>query len=131
MQNRRRIIGIGAAALLAILGVAALVGFVNSAKNKAVAKEALADVYVVDKAVPKGSPPETIKASVSVDKVPQRLVQPGVVTSIDQVGDKVASTDLQPGDQLLTARLVASKDATTVVTDKVQVSANLTAERTV
>ena len=52
MKNKRRIIGIVAAMLLAVIGTIALVGYVQSAKDKAVAQEALVDVYVVDKLVP-------------------------------------------------------------------------------
>ena len=79
MKNKRRITGIVAAVLCAIIGTVALVGYVSSAKNKAEAREALTDVYVVDKLVPKGSDADTIKASVSTDKVPSRLVEPGAV----------------------------------------------------
>src|SRR4051812_49054422 len=105
MKNKRRIIGIVAAVLMAIIGTAALVGFVNSAKNKAEAKEALTDVYVVDKLIPKGSDLETVKGSVSTDKVPNRLVQPGAVKKLQDVdAEKVAAVDMQPGDQLVEAR---------------------------
>ena len=41
MKNKRRIIGIAAAAVLALVGTAALVGYVNSAKDDAVADETL------------------------------------------------------------------------------------------
>ena len=110
MKNKRRIIGILAAVILAIIGTVALVGYVQSAKDKAVAEEALVDVYVVDKLVPKGATAETIKSSVSVEQVPARLEQPGAITDLEDVGANVAATDLQPGDQLLAARLVP-KDA--------------------
>ena len=107
MKNKRRIIGILAAVILATIGTVALVGYVQSAKDKAVAQEALVEVYVVDKLVPKGAAAETIKASVSVEQIPARLEQPGAITDLKEVGANVAATDLQPGDQLLAARLVA------------------------
>ena len=66
----------------------------------------MVEVYVVDKLVPKGAAAETIKASVSVEQIPARLEQPGAITDLDEVGANVAATDLQPGDQLLAARLV-------------------------
>ena len=123
MRNKRRITGIVAAMVLAIIGTVALVGYVQSAKDKAVASEALVEVYVVDKLVPKGAEPETIKSSVSLEKVPARLKQPGAITDLDAVGANVAATDLQPGDQLLAARLVAKDKVSEEVTDKVQISA--------
>jgi pilus assembly protein CpaB len=131
MKNKRRIIGIVTAMLLAIIGTVALVGYVQSAKDKAVAEEALVDVYVVDKLVPKGAEAATIKSSVSLEQVPARLKQSGAVTDLAAVGENVAATDLQPGDQLLTARLIPKDKVSEEVTDKVQISMLLEAERAV
>jgi pilus assembly protein CpaB len=131
MKNKRRVTGIVTAMILAIIGTVALVGYVQSAKDKAVAEEALVDVYVLDELVPKGAAPETIKSSVSLEQVPARLKQSGAITDLDAVGENVAATDLQPGDQLLAARLVPKDRVSEVVTDKVQISALLEAERAV
>jgi pilus assembly protein CpaB len=131
MKNKRRITGILAAILLAIVGTVALMGYVRSAKDKAVADEALVDVYVVDKLVPKGAESETIKSSVSIEHVPSRLKQSGAITNLDAVGTNVAATDLQPGDQLLAARLVPKDKISEEVSDKVQISILLSAERAV
>jgi pilus assembly protein CpaB len=78
-----------------------------------------------------GAAPETIKSSVSLERVPARLKQSGAITDLDAVGENVAATDLQPGDQLLAARLVPKDRVSEVVTDKVQISALLEAERAV
>jgi pilus assembly protein CpaB len=131
MKNKRRITGILAALVLALIGTVALVAYVRSAKDKAVADEALVDVYVVDKLVPKGAEPATIKSSVSIVHVPARLMQPGAITDLDKVGANVAATDLQPGDQLLAARLVPKDKVSQDVKDKVQISTLLAAERAV
>jgi pilus assembly protein CpaB len=131
MKNKRRIVGILAAVILATIGTVALVGYVQSAKDKAVAQERMVEVYVVDKLVPKGAAAETIKASVSVEQIPARLEQPGAITDLDAVGRNVAAADLQPGDQLLAARLVPKDEVAVEVKDKVQVSAMLTPERAV
>lgn len=131
MKNKRRIIGIIAAVILATIGTVALVSYVQSAKDKAVAAEALVKVYVVDKLVPKGAEAETIKSSVSLEQIPSRLQQPGAITDLKDVGANVAVTDLQPGDQLVAARLVAKEEVSAEVTDKVQISAMLTPERAV
>jgi pilus assembly protein CpaB len=131
MKNKRRIVGILAAVILATIGTVALVGYVQSAKDKAVAQEALVEVYVVDKVVPKGAAAETIKASVSIEQIPARLEQPGAITDLKDLGANVAAADLQPGDQLLAARLVPQDEVAVEVKDKVQVSAMLTPERAV
>ena len=131
MKNRRRIIGIVTATVLALVGTVALVSYVRSATDDAIADEALVDVYVVDEFVPKGAEPATIMSAVSVEQVPARLIQDGALTDLDQVGEQVAASDLQPGDQLLAARLAAKDLVTEEVTDKVQISALLEAERAV
>jgi pilus assembly protein CpaB len=131
MKNKRRVAGILAALVLAIIGTVSLMGYVRSAKDKAVAQEALVAVYVVDELVPKGADAETIKSSVSLEQVPRRLEQPGAITDLDAVGDHVAATDFQPGDQLVEARLVPKEQLSDDVTDKVQVSVLLEAERAV
>jgi MinD-like ATPase involved in chromosome partitioning or flagellar assembly len=131
MKNKRRIIGIVAATVLALIGTLALVTYVRSATDDAVADEALVDVYVVDEFVPKGAEPDTIMSAVSIEQVPARLVQAGALTDLEQVGEQVAASDLQPGDQLLAARLAAKELVTEEVTDKVQISALLEAERAV
>jgi len=113
MKNNRRVIGVVAATLLATIGTAALVGYVRSAKDKAIGDETLIDVYVVDELVPKGSGPDDIKASVSLAKVPARLKQAGAITDLDDVGENVAAADLQPGDQLVAARLAAEEEVAT------------------
>lgn len=131
MKNKRRILGIAVAILLAVVGTTSLVLYVQSAKDEAIADEELVEVYVVDEHVPMGATSETIEASVSVERVPTRLKQPGAVTDLDDLGDQVAGADLQPGDQLVAARLTMAEAVAADVTDKVQVSALLDAERAV
>jgi pilus assembly protein CpaB len=131
MKNRRRFVGVLTAMVLAIIGTVALVGYVRSAKEKAVAQESLVDVYIVDELVPKGADAGTIKSSVSLERVPTRLKQPGAIDDLDDVGTNVAATDLQPGDQLVEARLVEKEKLSDDVKDKVQISVLLEAERAV
>ena len=131
MKNKRRIVGLVAAMLLALVGTVSLVTYVRSAKDKAVAQEALVDVYVVDTFVPKGADPDTIRSSVEIEQVPARLMQTGAVTDLEVIGDQVAASDLQPGDQLLAARLGLEESVSDEVTDKVQISTLLEAQRAV
>jgi pilus assembly protein CpaB len=131
MNNRRRIFGIAAAVLLALVGTLSLVSYVRSAKDKAVADEALVGVYIVDEFVPKGAEADVIRSSVSIEQIPARLKQTDAITDLATLGDDVAAADLEPGDQLVAARL-ASRDAVSdEVNDKVRVSALLAAERAV
>lgn len=132
MNNKRRVIRITSALVLAIVGTVALMAYVKSAKDEAVAGEALVDVYVVDELVPKGAGEAVIEKSVSIAQVPARLRQPGAITDLADVdSDEVAAIDLQPGDQLLAARLTTKQAVSDEVTDKVQISVRLEAERAV
>lgn len=131
MKNNRRIIGIVAAILLALVGTVSLMGYMSSAKNRALADEKLVDVYVVDQFVPRGAGAEMIRSAVAIEQIPARLEQEGAVTDLEEVGERVAATDLQPGDQLLTARLTSQEGVIGEIDDKVQVSVRLDAERAV
>jgi pilus assembly protein CpaB len=129
MNKKRRTIGIVAAVLLAAIGAITLVAYVNSAKNKAQAQDAVVNVYVLNKKVPKGANAATIKSSVTLDRIPVRLEQPGAVENLGTVDNKVAAVDLEPGDQLISARLAGSTNAGPA--GMVQISANLTSDRAV
>jgi pilus assembly protein CpaB len=105
---KRKIIGVLAALLLAGIGTAALVIYVESAKDQAVASEAMVDVYVVGDTIPKGTPVTDIVHSVDVTQVPKKVLADDAVTDLDSVDDSlVAAVDLEPGEQLLSSRLVA------------------------
>ena len=104
----RKFIGFLAALVLAGIGTAALVVYVESAKDKALAGEARVDVYVVDDTIPKGTSVEDIKHSVKATRVPAKVQADDAVTDLDNLGDDlVAAVDLEPGEQLLTSRLVS------------------------
>ena len=104
---KRKIIGFLAALVLAGIGTAALVVYVESAKDKAVASEALVDVYTVSETIPKGTPVEDISGSVKVTQVPRKVRVDDAVTDLDTLGhDLVTAVDLQKGEQLLSSRLV-------------------------
>ena len=113
---KRRVIGMLLAALLALGGTLALVGYVQTAKKNAVASEVAVSVYVVDTKLPKGATAEAIRAGVHLEQVPTRLKQDGAVVDLADIDGKVAAVDLLPGEQLVAARLIApgtaSSDAT-------------------
>ena len=105
---KRKIIGILAAVVLAGIGTSALVVYVESAKDKAVAAEELVDVYVVSETIPKGTPFGEITQSVEVTEVPAKVLADDAVTDLDDLDEElVAAVDLQAGEQLLSSRLVA------------------------
>jgi pilus assembly protein CpaB len=104
---KRKIIGVLAALVLAGIGTSALVAYVESAKDEAVAAEALVDVYVVNETIPKGTSAAEIAQSVKVTQVPAKVLVDDAVTDLDAIDeDLVAAVDLEAGEQLLSSRLV-------------------------
>ena len=65
----------------------------------------------MSKLIPKGADAETIKAATEVGTVQARSKQPGALDRKEAIGAQVAATDLQPGDQLLAARLADARVA--------------------
>ncbi len=108
---KRRIIGIIAAIALATVGTFALVSYVQSAKDKAVAGERRTAVYVLSKDVPANTPLDEIERSLEIVEVPDDVRVEGAVSDLDLLdGDLVAAVDLQSGEQLLASRLVAGSE---------------------
>ena len=132
MKNKRRIIGIVAATILALIGTLALVTYVRSATDEAVADEALVEVYVVDEFVPKGAEPGTIESAVSVEQVPARLIASRC--SHRSRADRRHKSPPATSNREISCSPHAWRPMTLVneeVTDKVQISALLEAERAV
>ena len=102
----RRLVSAIAAGVLAILGAVLLVSYVNNADSRAMADMDPIEVLVVSAPIPQGTPAEEIAASVTTQRVPRAAVGPNPVRSIAEVAGRVASTDLQPGEQVLNARFV-------------------------
>jgi pilus assembly protein CpaB len=112
---KRKIIGIAAALVLAVVGTLALVTYVQSAKDKAVAGEQQVSVYVVESTIRKGAPSTEIKAAVRFVSVPAKVLVDDAITDLDTVDENVvAAVDLLPGEQLLASRLVDARGLTRV-----------------
>src|SRR5262245_45981719 len=104
---KRKIIGILAALVLASIGTAALIIYVESAKDRAVAAEELVDVYVISETISKGTTVAQIKESVETAEVPAKVVVEDAVTDLSDLDENlVAAVDLQAGEQLLESRLI-------------------------
>jgi pilus assembly protein CpaB len=110
MKKRRT--GIIAAVLLATLGTLLLVGYVQSAKDKALAGERLARVLVVDSKVDKGTAAADLGDKVHAVDVPAKVQVDGAVGDVGQLKDLYATVDLLPGEQVTKARFAAQGDAT-------------------
>lgn len=110
---KSRLFGGIAALILAIVGTIMLVGYVGGADRRAQAELNPVDVVVIKKAVPAGTRAEDLQAFVEVKSVPDGSRVPDALTSLTDSTGQVTAVDLQPGEQLLSSRLV---DPTELIT---------------
>jgi pilus assembly protein CpaB len=103
---KRRIIAVVAALLLSCVGAVGLYSYVQAADQRAMAGQKTAKVLVVTKAIPTGTPSEQLTGSVTIKLLPSTAIAPDAVGSLSQVGGLIATTDLQPGEQVLSTRFV-------------------------
>lgn len=102
----RKVIGIIVALGLAVVGTIALVAYVSTAEDRALAGEELAQVYVVTSPVPAGTPATQLTSFIQVEEVPVKVKAQGAVDDLEALGDRVAAVDLLPGEQLVNERMV-------------------------
>ncbi len=107
---RRRLLAALAALVLAALGAVVLLAYVRGADARALAGVQTVDVLVVDRPVPEGTPGEELAELVRTERLPARAAVPGAVTDLVELAGRVATVDLQRGDQLLAARFSAPED---------------------
>lgn len=129
---KRRVGGLAAALVLATFGTVALVGYVEGAKNKAVAGEKLVEVFVVTKPIAKGTPGTELEGLVKSVQVPAKARAERRVTTLASLKGLVAGLELVPGEQLIASRFVTPQVAaqgTDVPRDKLLVTVALEPER--
>jgi pilus assembly protein CpaB len=101
---KRRVIAAVTAMLLAGVGAVVLLGYVGSADRRALAGMHPVDVLVVTAAVPQGTTAEALTKLVSTKTLPALSVAKGALSSLSTISGQVATTDLQPGEQVLASR---------------------------
>lgn len=99
-----------AAVLLAVVGAVLTFSYAQGADQRAVKDLQPKGVLVVAKAIPAGTPVESMKASLATEQLPGTAVAKTAVSSLDGETGKVAAVDLVPGEQLVSERLVAPNE---------------------
>ncbi len=133
----RRVVGVTAAVILALVGTISLAAYVNTAEQRALAGEELVEVYVVDELIPGGTPAEEVANLVSVEEVPLKVRAAGAIESLASYNGYVAAVDLLPGEQLVGGRFIQRSELTDrevgidVPEDMVEVTIELEPERAV
>jgi pilus assembly protein CpaB len=129
----RKLTGLLVALVLALVGTAVLVAYVQSARDAAAADGRLTDVLVVTRPIEKGTPGDELEGSVKRAQVPVRVRAEGAVRTLDQLQKLVAAVDLVAGEQLVTARFTSAQEARRgdVPEGKLEVTVALDPERAV
>ena len=104
---KRKVLGITLALVLALVGTAALMAYVEKAKDDAVEDSEQVQVLVVTDSIPVGANLDEIEAATELNDVPSRLVVDDALTSLEGLNPVlVAGVTMQPGEQLLASRLL-------------------------
>ncbi|MGY1633672.1 Flp pilus assembly protein CpaB [Geodermatophilus sp. SYSU D01186] len=107
---RRRLLAALAALVLAVAGTVVLLAYVRGADARALAGVRTVTVLVVDQVVPQGTPGEDLSDLVRTEQLPAKAAVDGVVTDLAALAGRVATVDLQPGEQLLDSRFAVPED---------------------
>lgn len=102
----KRVVGVLAAIVLALIGTISLAAYVNTAAQRAQAGEELVQVFVVTAPISSGTPAEEISELVSIQEVPLKVRAAGAIESLSTYDGFVAAIDLVPGEQLVGGRFI-------------------------
>jgi pilus assembly protein CpaB len=103
---KRRVIAAIAAILLAGVGAVVLLGYVGHADQRALAGMQTVSVFMVTAPIPEGTSADALAKLVHLKEMPVMAVAAGAVSDLSTISGQVATTDLQPGEQLLASRFV-------------------------
>jgi pilus assembly protein CpaB len=107
---KSRLLGGLAALLLAVVGAVLLFVYVQGASARAQAGLEPVSVLVVTEQVPAGTKSSELGGKVRTESLPKSAVPEGALATLDEQAGKVTAVALEPGEQLLAARLVDPRD---------------------
>lgn len=133
---KRRVLAVVTALLLAVVGGLLLLVYVANADQRAMADLEPVTVLVLTKPVPEGATSGELAAAVEERALPGTAVAPGAATNLRELDGRVATTGMEPGEQLLLSRLadpalLEAAEGVTVPKGLHQVSVQLDAQRAV
>ncbi|AUI49657.1 Flp pilus assembly protein CpaB [Arthrobacter crystallopoietes] len=99
-----------AAVILALVGAMLVFTYAGNADDRAIAKLDPVGVLVVQKSVPVGTPSEELGEYLAVEALPTKAVAGSALRNLNDTAGKVTATELVPGEQLISERLVAPEE---------------------
>lgn len=132
----RKILGLVASVVLAVVGAFLVLSYVNNADERAAAGEEQVAVLVVSDTIDAGERAADLSRKVATELVPARMQAEAAVASLDQLAGQVAAVTLLPGEQLLATRFITEEEREETVGVEVpvgylQVTVSLSPERAV
>jgi pilus assembly protein CpaB len=110
---KRRIVAVTVAALLAVLGIVAVLAYVGKANQRAIAGIKPASVLVAKQAIPAGTPVSQARTLLTSHQIPAYLAPSDAVRSISQdLSNLVTSVNIPQGQMLLREMLVDKSQRT-------------------
>jgi pilus assembly protein CpaB len=106
----KKVVGVGVAVAMALIGTVVLVAFVRGAEDRALEGEELVSVLVSDQQIPAGTPVDDIENMVSSEQVPEKIAPENTISDLVQVQGQVAAVDIVAGETLVATRFVAADD---------------------
>jgi pilus assembly protein CpaB len=92
--------------VLALAGIALITNYVGSADARALENQQPREVLLVTSPIVAGTPVEELDKFVELQTVPAVIVPDDAVTSLKDFNGKVVGVNLEPGEELLSSRLV-------------------------
>lgn len=109
-MNRRRVLIILTAVILALFGMFVIVAFVGSAERRALEGTELVPVLVAAAEIEAGTPASELGELVATEEVPVRLRQNDAVRNINNLADQVTTAPIRAGDQIVQRQFGAADE---------------------
>ncbi|MBW3605503.1 MAG: Flp pilus assembly protein CpaB [Actinobacteria bacterium] len=109
-MNRRRVLIILTAVVLALFGMFVIVAFVGSAERRALQGTELVPVLVATTEIDANTPASELGDLVTTEDMPARLRQEDAVRDISSLEDQVATSPIRAGEQIVQRQFGAAED---------------------
>lgn len=109
-MNRRRLLIIVTATLLALFGLFVIVAYVNSAEERALEGTTLVPVLVATDEIDAATPASELGSVVTTAEVPERLVQSDAITDLGSVGRQLTTSPIRAGEQIVERQFGAADE---------------------
>lgn len=104
----KKVVGIIAAAVMAVVGTIILVVFVQGAEDRALEGEELVTVVVARQRIPVATPAAQLEDLVDTEQIPKKVAPEGAISDLVQVSGLLTNVEILEGETLLVGRFSES-----------------------